>query len=166
MLKRKKNRPTIKLDIYETKQKEYYWSIFRKYHYLSHSFNKAARVFIATANGELCGFCAVLPFPHAHLKNAWRGHRTVVLPDYQGVGIGSKLSSFVGNILKSEGKNFYSTTSNPSMIMARKHDKKWKMIRIGRNPKGSKNGVIQNKHKRGSTSINRITVGFEYVGND
>lgn len=162
----KKNRPTIKLDIYETKQKEYYWSIFRKYHYLSHSFNKAARVFIATANGELCGFCAVLPFPSGHLRNAWRGHRTVVLPDYQGVGIGSNLSSFVGNILKSEGKNFYSTTSNPSMIMARKQDKKWKMIRIGRTSKSSENGVFQNKHKRGSTSINRITVGFEYIGND
>ncbi|MBQ2047096.1 MAG: hypothetical protein II260_07890 [Muribaculaceae bacterium] len=79
----KKNRPKLSIDIFETSRKEYYWKVFRKHHYLSHSFNKAARVFIATCNGSLCGLCAALPFPHPMKKNTWKEHRSVIIPDYQ-----------------------------------------------------------------------------------
>lgn len=160
----KKNRPAIKLDIYETKQKEYYWRMFGKYHYLNHSFNKAARVFLCTCNDNLCGFCAILPFAHPKRKRTWKEHRTVVFPDYQGVGIGRNFTNYVAKILKRENKQFISTTSNPSMIFARKKDNKWVMTRIGRLTAGSEHGKIQNKHVKGSTSYNRITVSFEYIG--
>lgn len=160
----KKNRPIIKLEIFETKRKEYYWSVFRKYHYLSHSFNKAARVFLCTCNGELCGLCAALPFPHPKRKNTWKGHRSVVIPDYQGVGIGRNFTNYIAEMFMREGKSYISTTSNPSMIFARKTDEKWVITRIGRAGAGSANG-FQNKFKKGSTSHNRITVSFEYVGN-
>lgn len=158
----KKNRPKLKLDIYETKDKEYYWRMFRKYHYLNHSFNKASRVFICTCNGDICGFSAVLPFPHPKKKNTFREHRTVVFPDYQGVGIGRNFTNEIAEMYKKAGKNYCSTTSNPSMINARKKDKKWITVRIDRVSRGS--GAIQNKHKKGSTSADRITVGFEYIG--
>lgn len=160
----KKNRPALKLDIYETKEKKYYWRMFRKYHYLSHSFNKAARVFICTCNGDICGFCAALPFPHPRKKNTWKGHRTVVFPDYQGVGIGRQFTNRIAEMFRREGKHYISTTSNPSMIFARKNDKNWVSTRVGRMGSGSENGLIQNKHKKGSSSSNRITVSFEYVG--
>lgn len=158
----KKNRPDLKLDIYETKEKEYYWRMFRKYHYLSHTFNKAARVFICTCNGDICGFCAILPFPHPKKKNTWKEHRTVVFPDYQGVGIGTSFTNKIAKMLMCEGKHYISTTSNPSMIFARKNDKNWVTTRVGRTSSGS--GKIQNKNKKGSTSSNRITVSFEYIG--
>ena len=64
----KKNRPTCRLDIYETKEKDYYWNIFKKHHYLSHSHNNAARVFVATLDGKLCAFMSILPFPHPKKK--------------------------------------------------------------------------------------------------
>ncbi len=160
----KKNRPRFNIDIYETSNKEYYWTIFKKYHYLSHNFNKAARVFVCTCDGKIAGFCAVLPFPHPKLKNRWRGHRTVVLPDYQGVSIGSQFTSFIAELFKKEGKVYISTTSNPAMIFARVNDKKWKTTRISRTSTGGENSLIQNKHKKGSTSSNRITVAFEYIG--
>ena len=159
----KKNRPTINVEIYETKNKEYYWRIFRKYHYLNHSFNKAARVFICTYNGNVCGFCAALPFPHPKRKNVWKEHRTVILPDYQGIGIGTKFTNFIAERFKKDGKSYISTTSNPSMIFARKSDPKWIVTRIGRAGKGSETG-FQNKNKKGSTSNDRITVSFEYIG--
>lgn len=101
----KKNRPTCKLDIFETKEKEYYWRIFRKHHYLSHTFNKAARVYIATIDGDICAFSSVLPFPHPRKKDTCRGHRMVVLPDYQGLGIGLTLGNFVGELLKKTRQN-------------------------------------------------------------
>lgn len=160
----KKNKPKLKLEIYETKEKEYYWRMFRKYHYLSHSFNKAARVFLCMCNGGLCGFCAVLPFPHPLRKNIWREHRTVVFPNYQGVGIGRNFTNFIAQRLKSENKCYISTTSNPSMIFARKNDPKWITTHIGRVSRGGENSKIQNKHRLGSTSSSRITVSFEYIG--
>lgn len=160
----KKNRPPLHLSIYETTEKEYYWGMFRKYHYLSSSFNKAARVFVCTCNDQIAGFYAILPFPHPKVKNTWRGHRAVVFPDYQGVGIGTALTSFVGELLKSKGIKLIATTSNPAMIFSRVHSKLWKCVSIGRQGKGSSMGKIQNKYKKGSSSAERITASFEYVG--
>lgn len=160
--KQKKNRPDIKFRIYETKEKSKYWNMFRRYHYLSHSHNNAARVFIATIDDVICGFCSALPFPHPHLKNHWREHRTVVLPDFQGIGIGHRLANNVAEILKQNNKGFISTSSSPAFINSRKRDNKWIITRIGRTGRGS--GKIQNKNKKGSTSTNRITVSFKYVG--
>ena len=158
----KKNRPKLEIKIYETKDKSKYWAMFSKYHYLSHSHNNVASVYIATVNDNIFGFCSVLPFPHPKLKNHWKEHRTVVLPDYQGIGLGHLLSNNVAEILKSKGKGFISTSSSPAFINSRKNDKNWIITRIGRTSSGS--GKIQNKNKKGSTSSNRITVSFRYVG--
>lgn len=117
-----------------------------------------------TLNNNIVGFCSVLPFPHPKLKNYYRGHRTVILPDYQGIGLGHLLSNETAEILKKDGKFFISTSSNPAFINSRKNDEKWIITRIGRTSIGSKNAVINNKNKKGSTSFNRITVSFKYVG--
>lgn len=160
----KKNRPKFELRFYETKWKSRFWNVFRKYHYLNHDFNASAHVFLCTCNGELCGFCAVLPFPHGVLKNMVREHRTVVLPDYQGVGIGTCFTDYVAGIYKQNGKTLISTTSNPAMIYSRSKNKKWIAVREGRTGLGGITSKIQNKNKKGTTSNNRITVGFRYVG--
>jgi GNAT superfamily N-acetyltransferase len=160
----KKNRPAINLQFYKiaASEKEYYWRMFRKYHYLSHSFNHAAHTFVCTCNGKIAGFCSALAFAHPRRKNTMRGHRTVVFPDYQGVGIGHALSNFIADYYAKQGKSFISTTSNPAMIMARKKDPNWRMTRCSRASSGS--GLIQNKHIKGSTSSARITAGFEWRG--
>lgn len=156
----KKNRPEIKIDIFETRQKQHYWRIFRKYHYLNHSFNEAAHVYLATVNGKLAGFCAVLAFPHATAKNVWRGHRTVILPDYQGIGIGSRFSEYIAQMYVKNGMRYISTTSNPAMIVARKNNPNWITTRIGRAA-----GVSKSKKRQVNvTSHARITASFEYIG--
>ena len=162
----KKNRPPIKLEIREIRNnKTEMWRIFAKYHYLSENFNPAARTFVCYANDELAGFTSALPFPHPRKKNAVRDHRTVVFPDYQGVGIGIAMNTAVAEYFKRNGKTYISTTSNPAMINARIRDKRWVMTRHGRASSGSGSGIIQNKFIKGSTSANRITCSFEYVGN-
>lgn len=161
----KKNRPECTLTIYETKDKEYYWRVFRKYHYLSHSHNNAARVFVATLNGDLCAFSSVLPFPHPHKRNCWKGHRTVVLPDFQGLNIGGIMADYIGHLLRQNGKGYITTTSNPARIAQLRQSPLWVQTRSrSRTSCGSGNGKIQNKHKKGSTSAARITTSFEYVG--
>ena len=154
----KKNRPELKIEIYETENKMQFWEMFRKYHYLSNSFNKAARVFIALCNGVLCAFTAVLPFPHPYKKNTYRSHRTVVFPEFQGIGIGTALTDFVAEIYKKEGRKMITTTSNPACIHALKKSPKWRTTNIGRCPKLGKTSLFT-----GVTSNNRITFSFEYL---
>lgn len=159
----KKNRPSINIEIREVKHnKSEVWRIFSKYHYLNYSFNNAARAFVAYANGELCGFTSALPFPHPKKKGYVKGHRTVVLPDYQGVGIGAAMRIEVAEYFKRNGRGYIMTSSNPAQIYANAKSKKWVMTRKGRTSSGS--GKIQNKYKRGSTSCERITCSWEYVG--
>lgn len=158
----KKNRPKCELKFYETKEKDYYWNIFGKYHYLSHIHHKGAKVFIATLNDELCAFASVLPFPHPRKKNFYKEHRIVVFPDYQGIGIARNFTYFICDLLKKEHKGWITTTSNPMRIESLKRDANFKCTRIGRTSTGA--GKIQNKFIKGSTSSARITASFEYIG--
>lgn len=91
------------------------WSVFRHHHYLSADINRSARCWSAVWNGTLVGFASALAFPNGNFKNAWREHRTVVLPDFQGFGIGVRLSDAVGFIFKAEGCRYFSKTAHPRM---------------------------------------------------
>ena len=85
----KKNRPQIKFNIYESKNKSI-WKMFAKYHYLSHTHNNAAHTYIATINNEIAGFISILHQPHPKAITIKKVHRLVILPDYQGAGFGIK----------------------------------------------------------------------------
>lgn len=161
----KKNRPAINLEIREIRHdKQKIWGMFAKYHYLNHSFNSAARTFVCYANGHLAAFTSALHFMHPKKKNTVREHRSVVFPDYQGVGIGVALTNAVADYFTRNGKTFITTTSNPAMIVARGKDPRWAMTRRSRAISGSNTGIVQKKFKRGSTSCARITCAFEYIG--
>ena len=129
--------------------------MFAKHHYLSHSHNNAANVFIATVNDEIAGFISVLHFPHPKVKNMKKVHRLVILPDYQGAGIGLKLLNEIGEIYKNQKDRFNIVTSSPSLINALKKSKEWSLQRFGR-VNEVKNGIL-----KGQTSKNRITASFE-----
>lgn len=155
----KKNRPDIKLDIYETNHKQEYWQMFSKYHYLAHHFNQASKTFVAFANGQLCAFAALLAFPHPVRKNLYKIHRLVVFPDYQGVGIATKMCNMLGEYMKSHGKDLSIVTSNSAMVYSLKRNPFWKCIHIGRN-KISKTTL---KTFIATFGQDRITTTFEYT---
>jgi ABC-type transporter Mla maintaining outer membrane lipid asymmetry ATPase subunit MlaF len=153
-------RPPIEVQIQQVHHS--IWQIFKGHHYLSAELNKASRVYVATIEGQPAAMVAVLPFPHPHLKNVWKGHRTVVLPDFQGIGLGNRLSEHVGDILLAEGKRYTSVTSHPAMIHYRAKSLKWKMTREpSRLASPGKKAKVQNNQ---NTSINRLTASFEYLG--
>ena len=60
------------------------------------------------------------------MKDAWRGHRTVVLPDFQGMGIGVRISEAVGEVLLENGCRYFSKTIHPKMGASRENSSKWK----------------------------------------
>jgi GNAT superfamily N-acetyltransferase len=152
-------RPSAKIEIFRCHHSA--WRLFAGNHYLSADLNKASTCFILMFDGEPAAFTAVLPFPHPKVKNVWKEHRTVTLPDYQGFGLGNRLSEFVGQWLHQRGKKFRSVTSHPAMIGHRHRSSAWIMDRAPSRlaAPGSKAKTQTNKN----TSISRLTASFLYV---
>ena len=149
----KKNRPEIKFEIFQTGDKTI-WKMFAKHHYLSHSHNNAANVFIATVNDEIAGFISVIAQP-SKMKGQKRVHRLVILPDYQGAGIGIKLLNEVGKVYKKDKWRYTINTTAPSLIYALKKSDKWNCHHYGRIQSGG-----NNKYGKSGTAF-RMTASFE-----
>jgi len=151
-------RPEIKIDIrYGNKQE---WNLFKKHHYLSADLNGAAKIYVAEINKTPVAFCAVLHFPHPKVKNMKKIHRIVVLPDYQGCGIGKHFLNEIATIYKKSKNRVSLVTSSPSFIFGLKKDKNWYMTRKPSRLKDTApSGVLAN-----TTSDKRLTSSFEYMG--
>ena len=149
----KKNRPEIKFEIFNYRDKTI-WKMFAKHHYLSHSHNNAANVFIATVNDEIAGFISVIAQP-SRMIGQKRVHRLVILPDYQGAGIGLKLLNEIGHIYKLDKWRYTINTTAPSLIHALKKSDKWNCHHFGRVQSGG-----NNKYGKSGTA-HRMTASFE-----
>lgn len=158
--RRSLRRPAIALDIRRVEAGA--WNLFKHHHYLDTSLHKAAKCFAAFWKGRPVAFASALHSPGR--VSWWREHRTVCLPDFQGVGIGNALSEFVGGVMRTLGMPYRSTTSSPSMIRHRCRSTMWKMNRkpsqvtADRGEKNLMPGIGQ------SRACNRLTAGFEFVG--
>lgn len=120
-------RPEIKLEVARVHHKA--WSLFRQYHYLNANLNKAARCFVAFWNGVPVAFIAYLHLVNNRIKNAKKGHRVVVLPDYQGVGVGMALIRYIAACLKAVGFGFYGRTALYQVMSYRNRSSDWAMIK-------------------------------------
>lgn len=91
------------------------WQMFRNYHYLNGSLPSTARCYTTAYQNKPNAFIAVV---HTHMKaRYYRVSRIVVLPDYQGIGIGKRLLNFIAELYTSQTKiPFCILTSNPQMI--------------------------------------------------
>lgn len=154
----KKNRPDLKFEIVRAKDKSAAWRAFSKYHYLSHSHNNSASVYLLYLDDTLCGFYSVLNFPHAQIRKAVRGHRLVVLPDFQGMGLGLRLRSMVAEMYVKDGYRFFATTTNPAILNGLRNNKNWILTRVGRTSAGGPKSQLAK-----SSSSNRITTSWEYI---
>lgn len=117
-------RPEIKLEIFRCRYEA--WKLFKQHHYLSQDLNKASKCFGAIWENKLIGFIAILPLPHAHMQNCFRVTRLVVLPDYQGLGIGFAFNSYIASLYKKIGCRFFIKTSNPAIGEKLVNSKDWK----------------------------------------
>jgi GNAT superfamily N-acetyltransferase len=155
-----RGRPPVELRIHKATPAA--WTLFRGHHYLTARLHRAARCWVATWDGVPVAFTSCMPLVgHA---GVWREHRTVVLPDFQGVGIGNALSEWLGGYLKSWGIRFTSVTSHPAMIRHRNKSPLWRMKRFG-HLKAHKRKVLRQIGMLADTSsTSRLTASFEYVG--
>ena len=124
---------------------------------MSTELNPSAQCYIGYFENNPVCFFAVLHFPHPKVKNFKKGHRLVVLPDYQGLGIGHLFSSEIAKKYVEQGNRFIITSSTKSLFKQRQNDKNWIISYHGR--KGKSGGVLKN-----TTSENKLIYSYEYIG--
>ena len=161
-------RPQISLDVRPVSID--YWGIFSKYHYLSHSCHRGSKCFCAFYKGRPIAFTSVWHVMHP-TGVRWSEHRTVCLPDFQGIGIGNALANCVASAFSGvRGRKYTSVSGNPAMIAYRTKSPLWKMTRKPQANFSTAKGK-QKKHKnndinkfRKSMTTDRVTASFRYVG--
>jgi ABC-type lipoprotein export system ATPase subunit/GNAT superfamily N-acetyltransferase len=120
----RQGRPKIELSVYRTES--YTWEIFKKHHYLTELNNKAYAHYVFEWNGRPIGINIISPLPSGSLKNAFRESRIVVLPDFQGLGLGYEISKFTGKIYKSVGRRYFTKTVHPALGEKRNSSVDWR----------------------------------------
>lgn len=147
------------------------WNMFKQHHYLSGDLNKASSCYVASMNNEIVAFVSILPLPSGSLKHAFREHRVVVLPDYQGMGIGNKLSEAIGQAYIEKGCRYFAKTSNPRMGVHRDNSRLWKPT--AHNHSDRKEYISSGKPKTNKYTMNeekliyhanRVCYCHEYIG--
>jgi GNAT superfamily N-acetyltransferase len=146
------------------------WPRFKDFHYMSAKYSGHRAFLAALPDGQEVAFTSVMRFPHGHIFNAWREHRTCVLPDYQGLGIGVRFVNWMGEhiinhdaFVDSEGRHgrLYSRTVHPGFGRWRNTSPLWRAT-------GSNEKVGAKPSKRGisSTALMRLSYSHEYIGHE
>jgi ABC-type lipoprotein export system ATPase subunit/GNAT superfamily N-acetyltransferase len=142
----RQGRPKIELSISRVKPDT--WEIFKKHHYLTQDVNKSYIFLLFEFNSKPIAINVLgIHVGKTNCFKSYRESRIVVLPDYQGLGIGSKISEFCAGIIKNNNWNYYTKTSNPALGEYRnKNTLNWQPT--GHNGKG-RNEIIglNNKYK-------------------
>lgn len=147
-----------------------YWKHFKEHYYLDLNMPVGAGYFIGTVNGELvCHLAVACMFQN----NAYRATRLVVMPEWQGAGVGTKFLEWVceyhktGNGQRAKRLPTMFHTSHPQLIGYLKRSEKW--VLKSQNLHGAKSRI-----KKSGTSIGkgkkfmgghfRAVQGFKYIG--
>jgi len=155
-----RQRPSIELQAHRVEYDT--WDFFKKHHYLTEDVSKSCKFFLFTWNNKPVGINCVIPQPSGYFKKGVRESRIVVLPEYQGLGLGTIISEWTASIYKDSGYKYFTKTVHPGLGNYRNaHPEKWKPT--------SKNGIYQsdkNDNSMGNWAIKRRkSFCHEYIGN-
>jgi GNAT superfamily N-acetyltransferase len=142
------------------------WELFGRHHYLSGELNPAAECYLGLVgvsgpgkdSGVPAAFCAFLAA--IGRRGVRRASRVVVLPDYQGIGIGGRLLDLACGLIQARGQRATITTSHPSMIAHVWRSARWRIARVSRY--GRRASALTGRC-RYRTSAGRGVVSAEFV---
>ena len=141
-------RPGIRLRVFACGHDA--WPLFARHHYLSGGLNPWSRCYLGTIEGRPAAFCAVLPIPGHSGKR--RVTRIVVLPDYQGVGVGRAML----RAMAERYPRLRIITGHPAMLRALRTDPGWRCTHV------AKTGFVPQSCSPGSHG--RCVCCFEHRG--
>jgi GNAT superfamily N-acetyltransferase len=164
-------RPELEMEIYEVHRSA--WDLFKPHHYLSSSIHPASKCFVGLIRGRPVAFDSYLHFPHPKVRDVKIGHRLVVLPDYQGLGIGGKFEEWIGAYLHARGFRYHNVTAHPALISYCNRSPRWKLTSqaTGLSKGGFKRKVGRQARHRSDVHLFRkqgkarrlATFTFEYI---
>lgn len=164
-------RPSIKIDVYQTNWRP--WALFEKHHYLKLPHMIAATNYVALHQGEPVAHVAVATT--TGLKSA-RMCRLVVLPEWQGAGVGMRFMHWVaeqwllGNNRYRKRMTTIFHTSHPGLAAALRRSPCWLYTSgrlLGENGYDSRRTLCQSKgriEKKNYGGHLRAVQGFRYIG--
>jgi ABC-type lipoprotein export system ATPase subunit/GNAT superfamily N-acetyltransferase len=149
-----------------------YWRYFSKYHYLDTEISKSAHYYVLLLGDKPIGFHAAIHSTNRDIHSYWRGHRTVILPEFQGMGIGTAFSDAIAEIYVSRGLRYFSKTAHPSFGEHREKSPLWRPTSMNRKSRvGSylnKDGTARKMAGYGGTTTvrdaYRVCYSHEYIG--
>lgn len=124
----------IKFDIREIGRES--WKYFSKYHYLSKNIPCGIVKFFGLFHDEnqigfQC-FANYVPIKDKNKKIKMHSNRTVIHPDYVGMGLGIKLINETSKIMSEKGFEVFAKYSSIPIFESMRKDKRWKLISIQR----------------------------------
>lgn len=144
------------------------WSYFAQYHYLTSDLPSAAVVYLVRWKeiDRFIGFTSYMVYPNT-FKMA-QECRTVCLPQFQGMGIGTKISELIAEVAIGRGYRFYSKTGHDIMGKYRNaNSHKWRPTERNMKSIAAGSRKIYNSRmyiNQTEFELNRITYAHEYVG--
>lgn len=150
-------RPAFELEVVRCAQA--HWRLFRRHHYLSGQLPRGATCYAALLHNEPVAFCAITGL-YGRVGRK-RVSRIVVLPDYQGLGIGMRLVEHVCEHERQRGFRLNITASHPAVIGHCQRSAVWRMVCVKRASGASQ----QTSHGLPvKTAVGRSVASFEFLG--
>jgi GNAT superfamily N-acetyltransferase len=136
------HREPMVAEIYEVKREM--WGNFMEHHYLTKDIHRSATCFLAVVEGRPAGFASSLYFPSGSIQNAYREHRTVVKPDFQGLGLGPRMADWLGEYYLNRGFRFFSRSKHGRLGEWREASPRWRATSTNKKARLSKDAKRNN----------------------
>ena len=141
------------------------WQTFGRHHYLSHKLHPASRGYLATVRiGDEEPTPAAFVATLANVGHEGRRaiHRLVVLPDFQGLGVGLRVLDAVASV-EAVTHKLGIRTSHPSLIRALGKSKRWRVTGVSQGDSVQRGLLAHGKRSSARGSFGRVTVGFDFL---
>jgi SNF2 family DNA or RNA helicase/GNAT superfamily N-acetyltransferase len=148
----------LALDIFEVDGSKV-WPFFAEHHYMTAKYAGHKAWLAVTEDDEPVALSTIIRFPHARVTRGYRSHRIVVLPDFQGLGIGARLIDWTGEYVTTQmDGRFFLRTVHPRFGAYCERSPLWVATSMNR-----KVGAPPSKGVS-STVLMRMSFSHEYVG--
>lgn len=155
----RQGRPQIKLQVSRVESNT--WDLFKAHHYLTEAVNKSCKFFLFEWNSKPIGICAVINQPGKGRANGFALSRTVILPDFQGMGFGTKISEFCASIFTDAGGEVFTKTVNPALGIYRNNSSNFRPTAMNGKKRSAKNVKTDNSAKN---RLVRASFCHAYIG--
>ena len=149
------------------------WVYFKDHHYLDSKVANSCHFYTMYLEDNPVAFLAVIHRCGRDIRSYWGESRLVVLPEWQGLGIGYAFSESVASEYINRGLRYFSKTAHPALGEKRDVSPKWRATSTNRMKRRSylkKDGTARKQKGYGKTEssikrdADRICYSHEYLG--